>query len=68
MRVVRELVTCALARAAPRAMADEMKAPASVEADEPTVVTSLALQDDEPPARFSKARVCGVLRRAALTQ
>lgn len=49
-------------------MADEMKAPASVEADEPTVVTSLALQDDEPPARFSKARVCGVLRRAALTQ
>jgi hypothetical protein len=40
-------------RALLRAMA-EMQAPASVE--EPTVVTSLALQDDEPPARFSKVR------------
>jgi hypothetical protein len=45
-------------RALLRAMADEMKAPASVEAEEPTVVTSLALQDDEPPATFSKASAC----------
>ena len=43
-------------RALLRAMADEMKAPASVEAEEPTVVTSLALQNDEPPPRSASIR------------